>query len=261
MHLDEMLAEHYYEVVRLLPIESSIEVGAFDAEYSRRMLEINSEIRIVAFEASPYVHSRFIGEMPAEIRYENIAISDRAGTASLELQLEYSDQSQIGNNSIKRRKEAKQYGYVDVPCDCLDNVCPELGAISLWIDAEGASREVLQGAVATLSKTLAIFIETEHRELWMGQWTHRDVERFLSAQGFSLIRMAEQYPYQTNCIFVRNSHLSFVGNPPVRQVRVLYSRINVGVSQRLRSARTALSGSPVGTFRRAVQSFRNGRTR
>ena len=56
----------------------------------------------------------------------------------------------------------------------------------LQIDVQGADLDVLQGALNILKSVLAIQIEVEFNPLYQGQPLFRDVDRFLSEQGFSI---------------------------------------------------------------------------
>ena len=70
---------------------------------------------------------------------------------------------------------------VEVASSRIDSFFPpdSFGRCALWIDVEGASREVLTGASGILHKVDAMFVEVEDRETWKGQWLGKDVRAFL----------------------------------------------------------------------------------
>lgn len=201
--IDEELTQSYIDLIKTLNITKSIEVGAFDADYSCLVAKEKICNDIWAFEASPYVYDKFSPILPKEINYKFLAISDYTGSIPFEIQ-EDNNPSEVGNNSIKNRNENKSYSYVNVPCSKLDDMFSNTkDRISLWIDAEGANREVLTGAEKLLDNVVSIFIETEDKQFWNDSWESKDVEDYLSSKGFKLLSKKEQYVMQHNCIFRR----------------------------------------------------------
>jgi hypothetical protein len=77
-------------------------------------------------------------------------------------------------------------------------------SIVLWIDVEGASREVLEGCKKTLDKVSAILIEVEEKEYWNNQWLEKDVRKFLTENNFILVARDGEYEYQYNQIYIKN---------------------------------------------------------
>jgi FkbM family methyltransferase len=261
---DTLLTPCFLAILEKLPVRASVEVGAFDAVYSRCIAARYPNMPILAFEASPFVYERFRQHMPPEISYRNIAVSESGGQARLQIQLEYEDQSLVRNNSIMLRSEDKPYGYVNVPSDSLDQLCSGLDAIALWIDAEGANSEVLRGAANALSRTLAIFIETEHTSFWEQQWAHRDVKRYLDSQGFSLTHINMQFAFQGNCIFVRRECVPLLGRPSLISMRAAAQRMRAAAQltrakfRRWRdSVRVRVRASAIGSVKRAIFPSRN----
>lgn len=209
MIIDEEISLQYIDLIKTLNITTSIEVGAFNAEYSQIAVIEKICPNIWAFEASPYVFQRFRDILPEEIKYRQMAISNFEGELEFEFQSEYQDPGSVSNNSIMRRNEDKSYTYEKVYCASLDFLFKDGKdeRISLWIDAEGANKEVLTGADKLLDSVVSIFIETEHKDFWKDGWLHADVESYLNSKGFKMIAQKEQYGYQTNCIFIKDQDL------------------------------------------------------
>ena len=65
---------------------------------------------------------------------------------------------------------------------------------------EGASREVLTGAVNVLNKVDVLFVEVEDREAWEGQWLSKDVKDFLLTHDITMIGRDFQSMHQHNIL-------------------------------------------------------------
>jgi FkbM family methyltransferase len=210
MFTDEYLTNIYIEMQKVLLPDISIEVGAFDADYSFGVIDIIK--KIYAFEASPFVFNNFKNYLK-NINYINLAVSDRHGWADFEIQKEFNP-AEIGHNSIKKRNEKKEYEYISVECISIDEYFKDFDfkTASLWIDCEGANKEVLQGSINTIKKAKSIFIEVEGTNHWKDIWLHKDVLDFLLPLGFKMIEYRTFEPLQANCIFVKEDHLEQISN-------------------------------------------------
>lgn len=198
-HISKDLADKFISLQEKIKPDIYIEVGAFDAEFSRTIYSKIPNAKIWAFEANPYVHSKNYPILGIE--YINKAVSDRVGSIEFEIQKDV--QPDAVNNSIMKRNEDKPYEYIMVESITLNDILSEFSNICLWIDCEGANREVLLGASEILSKVSSIFIEVEQIEYWKDQWLDTDVIGYLESFGFKLIDRDYQYPGQYNCIFIR----------------------------------------------------------
>jgi len=181
----------------------SIEVGAHGAEYSKDMSD--KGIKSIAFEASPAVYYKFKDTI-SDFEYINLAISDYNGVTYFNIDTSLSP-AESGHNSIKDfnlpwRVNGKP---IEVFCSTLDSYFNNLQdeRIALWMDVEGANKEVLLGATELLKKVQTIYIEVEHVQFWKDQWIRQDVIDFLDIHGFTLTREFTAYEYQTNCIFIK----------------------------------------------------------
>lgn len=181
----------------------SIEIGAHAAEYSRAMSK--KGIKSIAFEASPAVYDKFKSSIDG-FEYISLAMSDYNGTVSFNIDTAYNP-ADAGHNSIKDFNLSWRVNGdpVTVSCSTLDSYFNDLQdeKISLWIDVEGANKEVLLGGIDLLSKVQTIYIEVENIQFWKDQWIRQDVIDFLESHGFVLTREFTAYPDQTNCIFVK----------------------------------------------------------
>jgi FkbM family methyltransferase len=197
----------FIQIQRILEPEITVEIGAYDADFSCAMVG-NNAVEVYAFEASPFVHAKFRDQL-THINYINLAISDLEGTCEFEIQAEY-EPSLIGNNSIRKRNYVKDVKYIEVPSSTLDIFFEgKLNKnFALWIDCEGANEQVLKGAERLLDSTSSIYIETETKQFWKDSWLESDVEHFLTERNFKLVSKTYAYEGQNNCIFVKSTKIN-----------------------------------------------------
>ena len=181
-----------------------IEIGAHAAEFSNYMAS-RFKIQSIAFEAGKEIYEKYKNTVEPLVSYVNCAISDIDGTATFFVH----DAPLLGNNGIKRVAFTESYANSQVPCYKLDTYLKgyDFKNACLWMDVEGANREVLLGAKKVLSKVSSIFIETEDQPVWKDQWLTEDVIRFLTELGFINTHSEKVYITQRNLIFIKRELL------------------------------------------------------
>lgn len=197
MYSDKNMLNAYLDMQKILLPNVSIEVGAYDADFSKAMVGIAKEVW--AFEASPYVFNKF-KDIPG-VNYLNLAISDKAGEVEFEIQKDLP--LIISNNSIMKRNDSSNKEYISVKSVSLNDMFKDKKNISLWIDCEGANEQVLTGASEILPNVVSIFIEVEGQKFWKDQWIEQDVKEYLAKFGFRLSMSEPQYTNQFNQIYIR----------------------------------------------------------
>jgi FkbM family methyltransferase len=208
------LAGFFFRLVRALKPDLFVEVGAKDARTSVRARRYLPDARVVAFEPNPHNFRRFDGEERlGGIEFLPYAIADRNGPITFNVITGLNGEAMpvtTGQGSIHRRSDPTAVlEPVTVQAVTLDSFFADdaYGSAALWIDVEGAQREVLVGAERVLAKTTCIIIELEDRPLWQGHWMRPQVLDFLAAAGFFPIARDFQSRYQFNYVFVRE-HLA-----------------------------------------------------
>lgn len=88
------------------------------------------------------------------------------------------------NNSILKRTGIIQTQEITVEGITLNQLLPIDSPAALWVDVEGASREVLLGGREFLAETALLFLEVEHQSYWQNQWLFEDILKFLEVNGF-----------------------------------------------------------------------------
>ncbi len=200
------LDEFFFELVGLCAPALFIEAGAFEADASRRVKRRCPAARVVAFEANPYNYAHFTStiDYAAEgVEYVERALTDEPGTVTFHLAREHGgrDVGQVaGSHSLKQR-DVDILGQpltgateeVSVEGVTLDGFFPEVtGPVAMWVDVEGASREVLTGGPGVLRQCAVLKIEVEERQWWRDQWLSLEVIEHLVEAG--LVPIARDVP-------------------------------------------------------------------
>ena len=230
-HLSSM--NQFLELSKFLKVDISIEVGAYDGDFSKSASALN--LRSFAFEASPHVFNRFKDQM-TNIKYENLAVTDHCGFITFVLNSS-KDPEWAPNNSIKSRKGISSQ-HLRIPCTSLDSYFSFLDKqkVALWIDCEGANQEVLSGATKLLQKNVcSIYIEVEKRQIWSNSWVEADVNDYLLELGFKKFRKFREGNGQANIIYVKNEIFGIKS-----WMRVLFRLAFVRLRRRIKKSHSGL---------------------
>ena len=216
-HPPTTFALFFFQIVRVAQPKLFIEAGAKDARTSLRARRYLEKSEIVAFEANPHNYARFRSNKRLEqggIRYLNYALSEKTGSLTFKIRKERDGLALnpiAGNNSILAAMEqGVVYEDVTVPSIALDDYFEgNVKECCLWVDVEGATKEVLGGAGRLLEQTNFIIVQVEDRPLWEGQWLRTDLNQYLFGKGFIAIARDFQSRYQYNIIYVKDWMIKF----------------------------------------------------
>ena len=207
-----VVSAYFHELVDLSRPALFVEAGAYRAEASRRTREQHPDCRVVAFEANPYNYEKYVDELgfaDLGIEYRHLALTESAGPVTFHLRSRQDGQDlrkTTGNSSLLRMKGTDtEYEEISVEGVTLDGFFADSAAapVCLWIDVEGASRQVLHGARSLLSRTELVLIEVEEVFRWEDQWRSLDVIEFFLEAGFLPLTRDAEYNQHYNIIFVR----------------------------------------------------------
>jgi FkbM family methyltransferase len=200
MQMSNPLTKIFIGIQRKLKPNITIEVGAYDAHFSKIMAKgYNKPGTTWAFERHPEIFEKFLPEMEG-IHYRNNIVSDKIGVQTM---YQYEGGELQDNNSMLPILKDTNYTTFEVPSITLDGFFPNEENICLWIDCEGANREVLNGAQNVLQRTSSIFIEVDNVALWQNQWLWQETFAFLKDAGFACYARDFQYRDHWNAIFVK----------------------------------------------------------
>lgn len=210
------LAAYFHELVGLSRPHLFVEAGAYRADASRRVRADYPDCRVVAFEANPHNHAKYVDELgfvELGVEYVNLAVTDAVGFATFNLRTSEHGRElrpDTGNSSLLRRSaDGMTYEEVTIPTTSLDVFFANAGhgveqPVCLWVDVEGASRGVLEGGSAILDRTDVLLIEVEEHQMWQGQWCSLDVLAHLLGHGFLPVSRDVEFPGQYNLLFVKD---------------------------------------------------------
>jgi FkbM family methyltransferase len=214
------VATTFRRMCRWLAPTVAVEIGAHDALFSRQMKADLPDVRVVAYEANPYVHERFVDQVAATgVDYFHLAVGTTTGTVELSVPRDTGGRELTRTNriaSLAHNRHSHDEEKVSVPAVRLDEhlvLGPDDAAVA-WIDVEGASQQVLEGSRAIVAQTGFVYIEVERAEVWEGQWLDTDVATFLDELGFVPILRDRQRRRQYNMVF---AHRWLARHPWVRR--------------------------------------------
>jgi FkbM family methyltransferase len=196
------LSEQFFEMQKEIGPDYCIELGAHAAEFSS---SISKELNIpaTAFEAGPEIYELYKDQINNSlVDYVNYAASDIDG----EIDFMIHEDAVHGNNSTLKRNGYEEMKKVHrVKSYKIDTYFKdiEFENACLWIDVEGANKNVLLGGAETLKRVSSIFIETEDIPYWGDQWLTLDVVSFLNSHDFVLKNSEKVYGTQQNLIFTK----------------------------------------------------------
>lgn len=213
-NLVKELRSFYFDLQKVLQPQTSVEVGAFRAEFSTQMKQLFPLTKCFAFEANKFNYEdNKKNVLSYGVDYINLAITDYVGEIEFLIQEGFLNKTHFekdpGNNSIlKRSDENIYYSKNTVGCAKLDTFFKDSinkkNTFCLWIDVEGASKQVLTGADKLLNNVQSIFIEVEHEKFWKDQWLANDIIIFLSEYNFIHVAHDREYTNQNNVVYLRS---------------------------------------------------------
>jgi FkbM family methyltransferase len=162
-----------------------------------------SHLKLVGFEPDPAEYARLAaGADPQRAVYINAAVGREAAELELNVGREGGTSSLLEPNLdfLRRFPRPERYEVVRkvrVTTDRLDALLPRHGvhgADFIKIDAQGGELAILQGARATLERSIfGVEVEVLFAPLYRGQPSFGDVDSFLSGLGFQLFDLRHSY--------------------------------------------------------------------
>jgi FkbM family methyltransferase len=197
----------FFELLKQLPIDCLIEVGAHYAEASKRFVASKPHARAVAYEAAPEIYERAVARgLPDRVTMYNCAVGAEPGAAKLFLPR---DQNYQVWASTRKRKFGVDVQEIVVPLVSLDIAARTIVAtegnrdLAVWIDVEGAALDVLRGGEDLLKRRVALtYIEVNDFSTYEGSATSLDIIALLLGHGFIPIARDNEYHDAWNLLAV-----------------------------------------------------------
>jgi FkbM family methyltransferase len=198
----------FRSLARLTDPTLTLEIGAFEAGFSRWVTRELPRARAVAFEANPLVWAHHRDEVTAlGVEYLNLAIGPENGPVTLNVPRDFDGRARAPVNrmsSLGSNLRSEEQVAVEVPGVRLDDAVPlsDDDRLVAWIDVEGALGAVLPGSSRTLGRAAAVYVEVEAEPIWEGQWLDRDVLDWFEGIGMVPLLRDRQRREQYNVLLV-----------------------------------------------------------
>ncbi len=205
------ISRFFVSIQEELGTQCCIEIGAHEATFSRNIKRLYPSIKTFAYEANPHVWQNFNSSLPFTeegIIYENMAISNKDGKAEFRIYKQINGKDEpIGgkrHSLLQRIDFPVEEEIIKIDTARLDTLFDQKEQkFSLWIDAEGASDLILEGADRLLQKTVSIYMEVESIAKFAQQKTDVELVNTLLNYDFVPIARDFQFANQYNIIFVK----------------------------------------------------------
>jgi FkbM family methyltransferase len=171
----------FRSLARLTDPTLTLEIGAFEAGFSRWVRRELPGARAVAFEANPLVWAHHRDDVTAlGVEYLNLAIGPENGPVTLNVPRDFDGRARDPVNrmaSLGSNLRSEEQVAVEVPGVRLDDAVAigDDDRLVAWIDVEGALGAVPPARAGTLRRAAAVYVEVEAEPMWDGQWLDRDV--------------------------------------------------------------------------------------
>lgn len=208
--------EDKFNWIKALNINTVIDVGAHQGEFSSQIYKVIPHAKFYCFEP---VRNNFI-ELKSNLNlpnfiFFNLAIGDNSEKTEI-----YSHKFSPSSSILKMsqlHKETFPFSVDDrleaIEIKTLDEVFQSLGLednIFLKVDVQGYEDRVLRGAKNLLQRVKVIIIETSFHELYEKQALFSDIYDFLTKQGFVYSGSLEELkspvdgiPLQQDSLFIK----------------------------------------------------------
>lgn len=214
----QRLTNFFIDIQNVLPVQNILEIGAHEASFSLAVKKKFPLLTVFAYEANPYVYEKYIHSPEIEnsaISYEHLAICDYDGAISFHISNTIQAKQEAKDSkrhSILERKSNDDTTDVTVACKKLDTLfAKEITAnkgFSLWIDAEGATGLILEGAKNLLPHVYSVFVEVESLVKFKKQWNEKELCDFMLENDFVPVARDFAFRHQYNMVFVKKDYIN-----------------------------------------------------
>lgn len=220
--ISDRLVGHFLAMQQPLGTQCFLEIGAHEATFSRRAKSRYPNVHVFAFEANPYVFAKqqytILNDNP-DINYIHLAIADHDGMAYLVISdsiAGVAESLDSKRHGLLAREDADKVHRIEVPCAKLDTFVVsnnlENLQLCLWIDAEGASSQVLMGAENILHLATSLYIEVDIKKHWDGQWEASQLFEWLLEHDFLPVFRDFEWAFQYNVVWINKKMYYRVDN-------------------------------------------------
>ncbi len=216
----QRITDFFINIQHLLPVQSIVEIGAHEAGFSLSVKKKFPQFNVFAYEANPYVYEKYINTPAIQnsaIHYEHLAVSNYDGDVTFHISNTIQAKQEAKDSkrhSILERKTNDSTTDITVKCNTLDtlfkNELSHNQGFSLWIDAEGATSLILEGAKNLLPHVYSVFVEVESQTKFKQQWNEKELCDFMLENDFLPIARDFAFRHQYNMIFVKKDYINTI---------------------------------------------------
>ena len=221
------LIDLFFTISDELQLSDILEIGAHDAESSRRFIASDPHRKALAYDASPEVVQRVVAQgLPERFQLIQRAIGTKKGEITF---YKPNDSFYAVWGSTARRAGFTDVTEIQVPIISLDEAAePIQGStsrnIALWVDVEGCALDVLTSGSSTLRVRVAVvYVELNDINAYEGSANAVKVIALFLELGFVPLARDNEYPDAWNLVFV---HQSYFDKPREAFTRWTYAHLN-----------------------------------
>lgn len=203
-----------YRVIEEARPDAFVEIGAYEAAFSRDMKTAYPDAEVLAVEANPRVFELFEGRAAAAgIGYVHKAVGEHPGVASFFIpeivagtRMPFAGRMGSLHQVAARDSELTEVQVEVTTLDALAEALPG-ESLCLWIDVEGAVDQVLRGGRRAVERAKILYCEVESAPFWKDQALADAVMAQATEAGFVPIARDCQKWFQYNVLFVKRELL------------------------------------------------------
>lgn len=202
--------------LRTREIDLVIDAGANLGQFGRSIRSKGYQGRIRSFEPVRHVFETLQTHAAKDPLWtvSRAGLSNASGTAAINVMGNHTLSSfRQPTELIGRYNKGGEAKIEQVQIVTLDSAIRDDPAKSIFlkIDVQGFEKEVLEGAMEVLKRTIALYLELPVQHLYQGSWTFRDAINFIDDLGFepAQFRMVSPLPndaasaVEFDCLFRR----------------------------------------------------------
>ncbi len=205
------LIELFFAIGDELQLSNILEIGAHDAEASRRFIASDPHRKALAYDASPEVVQRVTAQgLPDRFELIQKAIGTKKGEITF---FKPNDSFYAVWGSTARRAGFSDVTEIQVPIISMDEAALPIQEgsssrnIALWVDVEGCALDVLSSGRSTLRDRVAtVYAELNDVNAYEGSASAVKVVALMLDLGFVPMARDNEYPDAWNLLFVHKSY-------------------------------------------------------
>jgi FkbM family methyltransferase len=197
-HRSWAVANLFFTISEQMQLRNLLEIGAHNAESSRRFVKDNPNARAFAYEASEEVFNRTMAAGISD-RMEMFNCAVGAKNGEITFFVPKSERLQVWG-STRRRAGNVDTVEVTVPIITLDEAANRIANysndrdIAMWVDVEGSGYDVIKGGHNSLKDRVSlIYIEMNDVETYEGSATALNILEELLYFGFVPVARDNQF--------------------------------------------------------------------